>query len=87
MFVLAMQVMPHVTVIGDTTGGGVGNPIYRELPNGWTYRLSTKIQADARGRVIEATGVFPHIPVRTTVADSAAGTDRILEKAIEVLGF
>lgn len=86
LFVLAMQVMPHVTVIGDTTGGGVGNPVFRELPNGWTYRLSTKIGADAQGRIIEMTGVFPSIPVRTSAADSANGTDRILEKALETLG-
>jgi carboxyl-terminal processing protease len=86
VFVLAMQSMPHVIVIGDTTGGGVGNPVYRELPNGWTYRLSTKIEADAHGRIVEGTGVFPSIPVRTTVADSANGTDRILEKALNILG-
>ena len=85
VFVLAMQVMPHVTIIGDTTGGGVGNPIFRELPNGWTYRLSTKIQADAQGRIIEGTGVFPHILVRTTAADSVAGTDRMIESALHLL--
>jgi carboxyl-terminal processing protease len=85
VFVLAMQSMPHVSVIGDTTGGGVGNPVYRELPNGWTYRLSTKIEADAQGRIVEGTGVFPMIPVRTTAADSANGTDRILEKALQIL--
>jgi hypothetical protein len=85
MFVMAMQVLPNVTIVGDTTGGGVGNPIFRELPNGWTYRLSTEIEADAQGRVVEGVGVFPDVPVLTTVADSANGIDRMLEKGIDII--
>jgi carboxyl-terminal processing protease len=85
MFVLAMQVLPNVTVVGDTTGGGVGNAIFRELPNGWSYRLSTEMEADAQGRIIEGVGVYPDIMVRTTVADSANGIDRMMETAIEII--
>jgi hypothetical protein len=85
MFVMAMQVRPNVTIVGDTTGGGVGNPIFRELPNGWTYRLSTEIEADAQGRIIEGVGVFPDVPVLTTPADSANGIDRMLQTAIDIL--
>jgi hypothetical protein len=85
MFVMAMQNLPQVTIVGDTTAGGVGNPIYRELPNGWTYRLSTGITADAQGRIMEGVGVFPDLPVLTTAADSANGIDRILEKGIEII--
>jgi carboxyl-terminal processing protease len=85
MFVMAMRVLPNVTIVGDTTGGGVGNPIYRELPNGWTYRLATEIEADAQGRIIEGVGVFPDVPVLTAVADSANGIDRMLEKGIDIL--
>jgi carboxyl-terminal processing protease len=85
MFVMAMQVLPHVTIVGDTTGGGVGNPVYRELPNGWTYRLSTEVEADAQGRIVEGVGVFPDVPVLTTAADSANGIDRIVEQGIEIL--
>jgi C-terminal processing protease CtpA/Prc len=85
MFVMAMQVLPNVTIVGDTTGGGVGNPIFRELPNGWTYRLSTEIEADAQGRIMEGVGVFPDVPVLTTAADSANGIDRMLEKGIDII--
>jgi len=85
MFVMAMQVLPHVTIVGDTTGGGVGNPIFRELPNGWTYRLSTEIEADAQGRIVEGVGVFPDVPVLTTAADSANGIDRMLEMGIDII--
>ena len=85
MFVMAMQVLPNVTIVGDTTGGRVGNPIFRELPNGWTYRLSTEIEADAQGRIMEGVGGFPDVAVRTTVADSANGIDRMLEKGIDII--
>jgi carboxyl-terminal processing protease len=85
MFVMAMQNLPQITIVGDTTGGGVGSPVFRELPNGWTYRLSTEITADAQGRIIEGVGVFPDVPVLTTAADSANGIDRMLEKGIELI--
>jgi len=85
IFVMAMHALPHVTIVGDTTGGGVGAPIYRELPNGWTYRVSTRYYADAQQRIMEGVGIFPDIHVLTTVADSSKGIDRILEKGIEII--
>jgi len=84
-FVMAMHVLPHVTIVGDTTAGGIGNPVDRELLNGWTYRLSTEIDADAQGRIIEGVGVFPDVPVQTTADDAANGIDRILEKGIDII--
>lgn len=85
IFVMAMQSLPYVTIVGDTTGGGVGSPVYRELPNGWTYRLSTRYYADAQQRIMEGVGLFPDVPVLTTATDSANGIDRILEKGIEII--
>jgi hypothetical protein len=38
-FTLAMKMFPNVVHIGDRTGGGFGSPVFRELPNGWVYRL------------------------------------------------
>jgi hypothetical protein len=84
-FVMAMKVLPQVTIVGDTTGGGVGNPIFRELPNGWTYRMSTGIAATADGTIMEGRGIPPDIQVQTTVADSINGVDRIMEKGIEII--
>lgn len=85
IFVMALQSLPNVTIVGDTTGGGVGAPVYRELPNGWTYRLSTRYYADAQQRIMEGVGIFPDVPVTTTQADSSNGIDRILEKGIEII--
>jgi len=84
-FVLAMKTFPYVTIVGDTTGGGMGLPMYRELPNGWSYRLSTSIGADPDNHIIEGRGVIPDFPVQTSVVDSIKGIDRLIEKSIEVI--
>lgn len=85
IFTAAMKVSPHVTIVGDTTGGGIGNPVYRELLNGWSFRLSTAVGAQADGSVIDGTGIFPEIPVLTTSDDAQQNRDPMLEKAIEIL--
>ena len=84
-FVMAMQVFSHVTIIGDNTGGGIGNPIFRELANGWSYRLSTKVAALPDRTIVEGVGINPDIKVVTTSQDSIKGIDIMLEKAIEFL--
>ena len=37
---LATKALSNMTLIGDTTGGGLGLPNGGQLPNGWTYRFS-----------------------------------------------
>lgn len=83
--ILMFRVLPNVTSIGDTTGGGSANPIALQLPNGWSYRVSRWIQYTAQKTVFEGIGLPPDIPVRISVADSAAGRDAILERAIQRL--
>ena len=80
-----MQVFPNVTIIGDTTGGGLGNPIRRELPNGWVFRLSTMVGATADSYIVDGKGVPPDVTTITTEEDSINGIDRILEKGIEII--
>ena len=84
-FVMEMQVQPQVTIVGDTTGGGTGNPIFRELPNGWAYRLSTKYAVTADNLLVDGKGICPDIAILTSVEDSINGIDRILEKGIEII--
>ena len=82
-FILAMKIFPHVTTMGDTTGGGSGNPIRRELPNGWTFRLSTWQAVDAEMNNIENKGIYPDIPKWLTKEEFDTKIDKILETAIE----
>ena len=80
--ILMFKALPNVTVIGDTTGGGSANPISLTLPNGWSYSVSRWIQYTAQKTVFEGAGLPPDIPQWITPADSAAGRDAILERAI-----
>lgn len=82
-FVLAMRQLPHVKIVGDTTGGGSGNPIYRELPNGWIFRLSSWIAAGPDEVPFEGIGLYPDVPAWTAPSDSTKGADRIFMKALE----
>jgi len=84
-FVMSMREIPTVTVIGDTTGGGSGNPLKRELPNGWTYRFSHWQEVTKEKEYFENIGLFPDIPVWINPGDAASGKDTILDRAIEHL--
>ncbi|MGE5353751.1 MAG: S41 family peptidase [Acidobacteriota bacterium] len=83
--ILMLRVLPNVVTIGDTTGGGSGNPITLTLPNGWNYRLSRWIQYTADMEVFEGKGLAPKIPVSITQADFNAEKDKILEYAVSYL--
>ena len=83
-FLLSLRVQPGVVFIGDTTAGALGNPLLRELPNGWEYRLPQWIQFDANQKVVENIGLAPDVFVRYTAADSAAGRDPQLERALAI---
>ena len=73
-------------MIGDTTSGGLGGqPITRELPNGWVYRIPTARELTPEKEIFEGVGIPPDIAVWITEQDSLNGKDTILEKAIQIL--
>lgn len=82
-FVQIMKNFPNVIVMGDSTGGGGGLPINRELPNGWTYRFSSTVTTTVAGENIEE-GVGPDVRVNITDEDKREGRDTILEEALKV---
>lgn len=84
-FVLMMRILPAVTVIGDRTGGGSGNPIQLLLPNSWQYTVSRWIQYTPNMQTFEEVGLTPAIPAEISAGDSLAGRDAVLEKAIDFL--
>lgn len=84
-FVLAMRQLPHVTVAGDTTGGGSGNPMFRELPNGWTFRFPHWLATDPSGFNWEGVGIPPDTWVVQTDADAGAREDPVLDEAVALL--
>lgn len=83
-FVQVMKNFPNVIVMGDSTGGGGGLPINRELPNGWTYRFSSTLTTTVSGENIEF-GVAPDIHVDMKKGDMERGKDTILEEALRLI--
>ena len=81
-FVLAMDALPTVTTMGDSTGGASGRPLTRELPNGWTYSLSTWVEYTRDRRVFENIGLAPDVYVPTNWADLQRGVDAVMDRAI-----
>lgn len=84
-FILEMRLFPNVTVIGDSSGGSMGSPFRRELPNGWTYRLPRAQHLDYKQVLYEDIGIPPDISQNQTENDSINGVDKILEKALHFL--
>jgi len=81
-FVLAMRALPTVTTMGDSTGGASGRPMTRELPNGWTYSLSTWVEYTRDRRVFENIGLAPDVYVPTSWSELQRGVDAVMDRAI-----
>lgn len=84
-FVLAMRTSPAVTIVGDSTAGGAGSPVTRELPNGWTYRYSMSIWYALDQTTFEEVGLAPDVWVRGSAEELAAGRDAVLDTALAVV--
>ena len=83
-FVSKMRLCPHVTVIGDRTGGGCGLPFHSELPNGWSVRFSSSPILNANKEITEY-GIDPDIKVDIKEADQLNKIDTIIEEALKYL--
>ena len=83
-FVKYMRCCPHVTVVGDHTGGGAGMPFSSELPCGWSVRFSACPTFDIDHQSTED-GIAPDHQVSITDAEMARGLDTIIEYARQLL--
>lgn len=84
LFTLGAKSMPNMTVMGDTTGGGLGLPNGGQLPNGWTYRFSITRTLDPQGNNYE-NGIPPDVVSIMTDEERINGVDRVIEDAIELI--
>ena len=83
-FILRMSALPHVTLIGDQSGGGGGIPVDYELPNGWQFRFSTTITLRPDGFNVEH-GIPPDFIVELDPRDEIYGIDTIIEFALDFI--
>lgn len=84
-FVLAMRVLPHVTVAGDVTEGALSSQFPEKLPNGWTLWVAFKVIRDQDGVCWDGVGVPPDLRICNAADEVAAGRDRVLEFAVQFL--
>ncbi|NOU46805.1 MAG: S41 family peptidase [Bacteroidales bacterium] len=84
-FTLAMKTLPNTAVVGDTTTGCFSPKVERELPNGWSFTLSSKTAVSADMVQYEGFGIPPDYTVLNTKNDVDDKRDVMLEKAIEVI--
>ncbi len=75
---------PEATIVGDTTGGGLGLPNGGELPNGWTYRFSITRTLDNDDNNYE-NGMPPDVTVILDPVQTAQGIDNVIETACDIL--
>jgi hypothetical protein len=83
-FSLGVRAIENMTIIGDTTGGGLGAPNGGQLPNGWTYRFSITQTISHDGKNLE-NGVPPDIQIDLDPNEALNGIDTILERAISFI--
>ena len=83
-FASMMQVLPDVTVMGDSTGGGGGLPFNSELPCGWTFRFSAAPMLNAAGEQIE-NGIAPDVFCQMDTVALHSGIDSMIEAAADYL--
>lgn len=77
---LAAKAISNITIIGDTTGGGLGIPNGGQLPNGWTYRFSVSQAVDLNYNNYE-NGVPPDV---VSYFDwTNLNIDEVIERAIQ----
>ncbi|PZX18665.1 peptidase S41-like protein [Breznakibacter xylanolyticus] len=84
-FLVCLKSVPGVVSVGDTTGGGSGSPLVRELSNGWLMRTSNTQTRLLNGRDFQKTGIPPDVVVWISGGDARIMRDRILEEAVELL--
>lgn len=82
---MGFDVLPNVTMVGDTTSGAHSTMIGRELANGWFFTLVTQKVQLADGQSYEGIGIAPDVRVINEPDEVAQGIDRALQYAIDLL--
>ncbi len=85
-FVAVMRNLPHVVIMGATTGGGAGMPFSSELPCGWGVRFSASPLYDSN-MVLTENGIPPTPGAEVDLDPELAlqGIDTMIEYAISLI--
>jgi hypothetical protein len=80
LFALNTKAFPHIKLVGDATGGGLGMPNGGQLPNGWYYRFSVTQTLDLQQSPDNENGVPPDISATLNLTDRSR--DEIIDIAL-----
>lgn len=83
-FALCARTYPNVTLVGDTTGGGLGLPTGGDLPNGWHYRFSVTRTLCSKGVNYE-NGVPPDTVVLLSPLSLSLHKDNVIDAAVGII--
>ncbi len=84
---LALKVLPNVTLIGEQTYGIFSDTLDKELPNGWEFSLTNEQYLSAEGVSYEQIGIPPNIEVTGAEAGFESCEDIILQRALDHIGI
>jgi len=82
-FILGMDELPNVVLLGDTTMGALTCPYWTELSNGWSFTAGAWAGRTANYQPAEGIGIAPHLYIEATEEHFAQGFDPILDYAIQ----
>jgi len=71
-------------LVGETTQGSAGIPLFYDFHNGMTLKIAYKTNYLPDGSEFEGVGIKPDVEVHTTIDDLKKGRDPILEKALQL---
>jgi carboxyl-terminal processing protease len=71
-------------IVGETTEGSSGVPLFYDFGNGMTLKIAVKRFYFPDGSEFEGVGIKPDVEVHPTIESLKAGRDVILEKALEL---
>ena len=83
-FTLCLKSYPNVTVMGDTTGGGLAIPTGAALPNGWYFRFGVS-RVIAPDGINYENGVPPDHLVLLDPSATAIKRDNIIDSACTLI--
>jgi hypothetical protein len=81
-FLVWLDGMENVTLVGEPTAGSTGQPLHIDLPGGGSARILTKHDTYPDGREFLGVGVQPDVFVARTVEDVIDERDGMLERAL-----
>lgn len=83
-FLMPLSWSGRATVVGDTTYGSTGQPVFRDFGNGITISVSAKRAWFPDGSQFEGVGIAPDVLVRPSREDYTSTRDRVMEAALRV---